>query len=127
MSKKLRGALVLNHGVVLEILDKKKSFRRRLGTIKPEKMRRINYEKLGDDEKPSGPFKLPVVFKYTPNKERSIQQVFLVGTFSEWKDKVAMAKNNGEFVTIVDLAEGEHQYKFVVDGNWEHDPNQVRN
>lgn len=35
-----------------------------------------------------------------------------------------MAKSDGEFVAIVDLAEGEHQYKFVVDGNWEHDPTQ---
>lgn len=89
-------------------------------------MRRINYELLtADDESQPGQFKLPVVFKYKPNKERSIQEVFLVGTFTSWKDKIAMAKSDGDFVAIVDLAEGEHQYKFVVDGNWEHDPNQV--
>lgn len=94
-------------------------------------MRRINYEKLSDNddygkqESQFGQFKLPVVFKYTPNKERATQEVFLVGTFTSWKDKIAMAKNEGDFVAIVDLAEGEHQYKFVVDGNWEHDPSQV--
>ncbi len=37
-----------------------------------------------------------------------------------------MVKSDGDFVVIVDLPEGEHQYKFVVDGKWEHDPNQVR-
>jgi len=36
-----------------------------------------------------------------------------------------MVKSDGDYVTIVDLPEGEHQYKFVVDGRWEHDPNQV--
>jgi hypothetical protein len=39
---------------------------------------------------------------------------------------VNIFQSDGDFVTIVDLPEGEHQYKFVVDGKWEHDPNQVR-
>lgn len=29
------------------------------------------------------------------------------------------------FVAIVDLPEGEHQYKFYVDGQWTHDPAEV--
>jgi 5'-AMP-activated protein kinase, regulatory beta subunit len=36
-----------------------------------------------------------------------------------------MVKSDGDFVTICDLPEGEHQYKFVIDGKWEHDPNQA--
>jgi len=28
-------------------------------------------------------------------------------------------------VAIVDLPEGEHQYKFFVDGQWTHDPTEV--
>lgn len=31
-------------------------------------------------------------------------------------------KSHGDFVTIIDLPEGEHQFKFYVDGEWKHDP-----
>ena len=27
-------------------------------------------------------------------------------------------------MTILDLPEGEHQYKFLIDGEWKHDPNE---
>lgn len=30
--------------------------------------------------------------------------------------------SHGDFVTIIDLPEGEHEYKFCVDGEWKHDP-----
>lgn len=33
-----------------------------------------------------------------------------------------MVKSHGDFVTIIDLPEGEHQYKFYVDGEWKNDP-----
>lgn len=33
------------------------------------------------------------------------------------------SQNN--FVAILDLPEGEHQYKFFVDGQWTHDPSEV--
>lgn len=65
--------------------------------------------------------KIPVVFKYMIKTAR---EVYLIGTFTSWKDKIQMIKSDGDFITIVDLPEGEHQYKFVVDGKWEHDPNQ---
>lgn len=65
--------------------------------------------------------KIPVVFKYLVKTAR---EVSLIGTFTNWEDQVPMVKSDGDYVTIVDLPEGEHQYKFVVDGRWEHDPNQ---
>lgn len=65
--------------------------------------------------------KIPVVFKYSGKTAR---EVHLIGTFTNWEDKVPMVKSDGDYVAIVDLPEGEHQYKFVVDGRWEHDPNQ---
>ena len=33
--------------------------------------------------------------------------------------------SHGDFFTIVDLPEGDHEYKFSVDGNWQHNPTEV--
>ncbi|VEN53146.1 unnamed protein product [Callosobruchus maculatus] len=33
-----------------------------------------------------------------------------------------MVKSHGDFVTIIELPEGEHQYKYYVDGEWKNDP-----
>ena len=33
--------------------------------------------------------------------------------------------SQGEFSAIIELPEGEHEYKFCVDGRWIHDPNAV--
>ncbi|XP_075224803.1 5'-AMP-activated protein kinase subunit beta-1 [Lycorma delicatula] len=60
---------------------------------------------------------LPTVFKW----EGGGKNVLISGTFSNWKT-IPMVKSHGDFVTIIDLPEGEHQYKFFVDGEWKHDP-----
>ncbi|CAK1540563.1 unnamed protein product [Leptosia nina] len=60
---------------------------------------------------------LPTVFKW----EGGGKQVYISGTFTEWKT-IPMVKSHGDFVTIIDLPEGEHQYKYFVDGEWRHDP-----
>uniref|UniRef100_A0A0V0G566 5'-AMP-activated protein kinase subunit beta-1 n=1 Tax=Triatoma dimidiata TaxID=72491 RepID=A0A0V0G566_TRIDM len=59
----------------------------------------------------------PTVFKW----DGGGKQVLISGTFSNWKT-IPMVKSHGDFVTIIDLPEGEHQYKFYVDGEWKHDP-----
>lgn len=33
--------------------------------------------------------------------------------------------SGGEFAAIIELPRGTHQFKYLVDGNWIHDPNQV--
>jgi 5'-AMP-activated protein kinase regulatory beta subunit len=66
--------------------------------------------------------KIPVVFRYLVKTNKD---VMLIGTFTNWKEKIGMVKSDGDHVAIVDLPEGEHHYKFVVDGKWEHDPNQT--
>ncbi|XP_024085510.1 5'-AMP-activated protein kinase subunit beta-1-like isoform X2 [Cimex lectularius] len=59
----------------------------------------------------------PTVFKW----DGGGKNVLISGTFSNWKT-IPMVKSHGDFVTIIDLPEGEHQYKFYVDGEWKHDP-----
>ncbi|XP_063703049.1 5'-AMP-activated protein kinase subunit beta-1 [Culicoides brevitarsis] len=59
---------------------------------------------------------LPTVFKW----DGGGKQVYISGTFSDWK-AIPMVKSHGDFVTIIDLPEGEHEYKFYVDGEWKHD------
>lgn len=66
--------------------------------------------------------KIPVVFKYSSKNVRF--DVQLIGSFTNWKDKIQMIKSDGDYVAIVDLPEGEHQYKFVIDNKWEYDPTQ---
>lgn len=36
-----------------------------------------------------------------------------------------ICQSQNTFAAIVDLPEGEHQYKFYVDGQWTHDPAEV--
>lgn len=59
----------------------------------------------------------PTVFRW----EGGGKEVYVSGTFSEWKT-IPMVQSHGNFVTIVDLPEGEHHYKFYVDGEWRNDP-----
>lgn len=48
------------------------------------------------------------------------QQVFLAGTFNEWKpDATPMDKGeDGKWAASLDLPTGRHEFKFVVDGEW---------
>lgn len=61
-----------------------------------------------------GPKKLPTVFKW----DGGGKQVCLSGSFDNWKSKIPLVRSHGDFYTIVDLPEGTHEYKFLVDGNW---------
>uniref|UniRef100_A0A0X3PWS3 5'-AMP-activated protein kinase subunit beta-1 n=1 Tax=Schistocephalus solidus TaxID=70667 RepID=A0A0X3PWS3_SCHSO len=65
------------------------------------------------DEPPPQPT-LPTVFKW----EGGGKDVYISGTFNGWKSKIPMVKSKQNFYTIIDLPEGEHQYKFIVDGQW---------
>lgn len=69
---------------------------------------------------PDQPPALPTVFKW----DGGGRQVLISGTFSEWR-LLPMVRSHGDFVTIIDLPEGDHQYRFFVDGEWRHDPKLV--
>uniref|UniRef100_A0A8C5KVR1 5'-AMP-activated protein kinase subunit beta-1 n=1 Tax=Jaculus jaculus TaxID=51337 RepID=A0A8C5KVR1_JACJA len=38
--------------------------------------------------------------------------------------KLPLTRSHNNFVAILDLPEGEHQYKFLVDSQWTHDPSE---
>ena len=61
------------------------------------------------------------MFAYSANPKA--RQVYLAGDFNGWDPAaLPMSKRGGMFVKRVQLQPGEHQYKFLVDGEWQTDP-----
>jgi 1,4-alpha-glucan branching enzyme len=52
------------------------------------------------------------------------KRVSLSGEFNGWSpDATPMRRHSdGHWETTLALAPGRHEYKFLVDGNWKHDP-----
>ncbi|CAM4890114.1 unnamed protein product [Rotaria socialis] len=65
---------------------------------------------------------IPVVFKY-PALPKD-KEALLTGSFTNWKEMITMVKSDNDFVAILELPEGEHEYKFQIDGRWEYDINE---
>lgn len=63
-------------------------------------------------------------FKYD-TQGKSVTAVFVAGSFNGWNPQADAMKNTQGSVweITINLKEGSHQYKFVVDGNWINDPN----
>lgn len=52
------------------------------------------------------------------------QSVVVTGSFCGWnRTKYTMTKKNGKWTLTLHLPKGKHTYKFIVDGEWIHDPN----
>ncbi|XP_068143965.1 5'-AMP-activated protein kinase subunit beta-1 [Drosophila tropicalis] len=71
----------------------------------------------GDEDAEPIKTALPTVLRW----DGGGKNVTISGTFSNWRP-ITMVRSHGNFVTIIDLPEGDHQYKFCVDGEWKHDP-----
>ena len=51
------------------------------------------------------------------------KEVYVAGTFNAWDPRAdRMQGRNGRFQKKIWLLPGEHQYKFVIDGEWCADP-----
>lgn len=60
---------------------------------------------------------------FTCSASPAAKKVFVAGDFNGWDPHAdALAKRNGHFVKSIQLAPGEHQYKYVIDGEWHVDP-----
>ena len=50
------------------------------------------------------------------------QKVQVAGTFSDWQPVAMRKQRDGMYVRNLEIEEGRHEYKFITDGNWQHDP-----
>ena len=54
------------------------------------------------------------------------KEVYLAGEFNDWNPKgKKMSFKNGVYSTSLKLAAGMYQYKFVIDGTWCADPENI--
>ena len=56
------------------------------------------------------------------------KEVVLTGDFTQWaKDKIRLTPAaGGEWITLLELAPGEYQYRLLVDGEWRDHPEAAR-
>lgn len=74
-------------------------------------------------KKAAAPAKKSVMFIVNADKGK---EVYLAGSFNEWSTTAKkMAYKAGVYSATVQLAPGEYQYKFVIDGTWCADPENV--
>jgi hypothetical protein len=64
--------------------------------------------------------------KKVPLKIKAVgaKEVVLTGDFTQWaKDKIRLTPTaGGEWITVLELAPGEYQYRLIVDGEWRDHP-----
>ena len=53
-------------------------------------------------------------------KAEGAKEVVLTGDFTQWaKDQVRLTPTaGGEWITVLELAPGDYQYRLIVDGEW---------
>ena len=67
------------------------------------------------------------VTEFTVHADKG-KAVYLAGSFNDWSTtakKMAYKSHRGVYAATVRLAPGEYQYKFVIDGTWCADPENV--
>lgn len=50
------------------------------------------------------------------------KKVAVVGTFSDWLPVQMRKQKDGSFVANIAVPPGNHEYKFIIDGEWVVDP-----
>ena len=67
-----------------------------------------------------------ITFSYKFNN-RSPKNVFISGSFDNWKEKHPLSYNQtmGKWTCTLKLKKGKYLYKYIIDGNWEINPNEL--
>lgn len=61
--------------------------------------------------------------KFTMIPKISAKSVFLAGQFSDWKPLPMRKRDDGKYSALIPLPAGRtYEYKFIIDGQWVHDP-----
>ena len=57
-------------------------------------------------------------------RAKGASEVVVTGDFTQWtREGIRLRKGpNDEWRTVLELEPGEHQYRLVIDGNWQDDP-----
>lgn len=58
----------------------------------------------------------PVVFKWHGGSQT--KAVYVSGSWDGWRRKIPLCKSTSDFTTIINLPQGKHEYKYLVDGKW---------
>lgn len=60
--------------------------------------------------------------RFKVGTDKGTRKVSLVGDFNAWEPLVMRKQKDGSFAATLAVAPGRHEYKFVLDGDWTHDP-----
>ena len=63
---------------------------------------------------------VPTVFRW----EHGGRNVYITGTFNNWERQIPMHRSGNDFSYVHNLKRGKHAYKFIVDDEWRHSPDQ---
>ncbi|KAF9987407.1 galactose metabolism- protein [Modicella reniformis] len=83
--------------------------------------RRFPYVKEQLNESPAGSSPFNVTDGHVPTIITWSQggtNVYVTGTFNNWKQKVRLNKSINDFSTVLNLPPGTHRIKFIVDDEW---------
>ena len=97
-----------------ENIDKNQKFE-----IKKEKGEdKENKEAKKEKEKDDG--LIPITFSYKFEKGKKLNNVFLCGSFTNWKEKIPLTFDplSERWSTIVKLKKGKYFYKYVINNDW---------
>ena len=60
--------------------------------------------------------------RFALKAQENIKKVYVAGTFSGWEPVALRKQRNGFYVRNLELPQGKHEYKFISDDTWHHDP-----
>jgi len=60
--------------------------------------------------------------KFTVKPDDTVKAVAVAGEFTDWKPQEMKKQKNGAYTVTLPVSPGNHQYKFILDGQWVSDP-----